>query len=258
VNWGDEHYVKLYTRDSLTWRSWRWEARTVLMHLLRKVDGSGFIESGRMDPVDALVLQLELPRAVVEPGLAELLAAGTCEIADRAVLLPKFIEAQEARKTEARSKADYRAREMARRRAQERETTKGHVQTTADGGMARHPPAQPSPAQPSPDKKNAGSAKKPADPRHRVVVAALVAACPGYAFTGRDARAVTELLALGDEVEIANRWMRALRRSDYPRVRTIPELVKHWNHFASDLPPMPGKGPVDPATQRHTGGEIAL
>ena len=146
MNWSDEHYVKLYTRPTLTWRSWGWEARTVFLHIVKVVDHSGFIETGRMDPVDALVLQLDLPKSVVGPGLAELVECGTAELVDRAVLLPKFVEAQEARKSETQRKKDFREREVARRRSQIVEVVGALVPCLERDGTPLDSPAQPSPA----------------------------------------------------------------------------------------------------------------
>lgn len=74
--------------------------------------------------------------------------------------------------------------------------------------------------------------EKQTNPRHAPMVKALVAACPGYAFQPRDAKAVTELLALGADAEILARWKRALAHKGFPTVRTLSELVTHWNHFA--------------------------
>ncbi len=146
MNWADEHYVKLYTRPTLTWRAWGWEARTTFLHLVKAVDHSGFIETGKMDPVDALVLQLDLPAAVVRPGLAELVESGTVELVDRAVLLPKFVEAQEAKKSEAQKKRDFRERTIARRRAQIVDVVRALVPSVEPVGTAMDPPAQPCPA----------------------------------------------------------------------------------------------------------------
>lgn len=80
--------------------------------------------------------------------------------------------------------------------------------------------------------------EQPTDPRHRPLVKALCDAAPGYAqgFDGRDAKAVTSLLAKGDEAEILRRWKFARGRDDFPRVRSLPELVTHWHHFAADAP----------------------
>lgn len=79
--------------------------------------------------------------------------------------------------------------------------------------------------------------EKPTDPRHAPLVQALVAACPGYAFTARDAKAVTSLLALGEPDEVTRRWRLALATDGFPRVRTLSELSTHWNHFAGAGPP---------------------
>ena len=85
------------------------------------------------------------------------------------------------------------------------------------------------PAKPSRPKRAASTP----DPRHAPLVAALVAASPGYAFTGRDARAVAALLKLGDPAEVERRWRRALSRDTFPRVRALHELVAAWNHFST-------------------------
>jgi hypothetical protein len=94
-------------------------------------------------------------------------------------------------------------------------------------------------------------APKETDPRHRPLVEALVAHCPGYAFSGRDAKSVSALLALGDSGEVVSRWRRALSRSGYPTVRTLPELVTHWNHFATETAPNEKPKPFDVLTQHH-------
>jgi hypothetical protein len=142
MDWSDEHYVKLYTRDTLTWRCWGWEARTLFLNLLRKVNGSGFIETGTLSPVRALVVQLELPESVVDVGLAQLVASGTAELVDRAVLLPKYVEAQEARKSEAQKKRDYRdGVRRKRRESQLSETPSPPVHQVAPSGTALDPPS---------------------------------------------------------------------------------------------------------------------
>ncbi len=104
-------------------------------------------------------------------------------------------------------------------------------------------------------KKRARTAK-PVDPRHAPLVADLVAIAPGYAFDGRDARAVTELLAKGDPPEVATRWRRARQRDGYPLVRTLSELNTHWNHFATDSPTKAG-APTNGIINNHDGAITA-
>jgi hypothetical protein len=82
------------------------------------------------------------------------------------------------------------------------------------------------------------SEKPPPDPRHAALVKALVDAAPGYAFDGgRDAKAVSLLLARGAPEEVLRRWKLARAATGYPTVRAIHELVTHWNHFAAASAP---------------------
>lgn len=79
--------------------------------------------------------------------------------------------------------------------------------------------------------------EQPVDPRHHPLKLALLAAFEESqgstcAFDGRQAKAVTRLLALGPDEEILRRWKAALAHKGFPTVRTPGELVTHWNHFA--------------------------
>lgn len=186
MNWPDEHYVKCYTRDSLTWKTWKWETRTVLLHLLRKVDGAGFIETGRMEPAEALAIQLELPRAVVEPGLAELVACGTAEVVDRSILLTKFVEAQEARKSDAQKKRDQRQKTIDQRRAaQALENSKAHVPTASPLVTQTDPPDLPRSAQLR-STQTAAVAADQRPPPEKLAVVVTEPTAPPSAWSGAD------------------------------------------------------------------------
>lgn len=158
MNWSDEHYVKFYVRDTLTWRTWSWETRVTFALLLRKVDGAGIIETGNLEPAQALALQLELPTHVVAPAVEQLLSDGTVTRLAKSLLIPHFIEAQEARKSEAVKKADQRATVRAARRleeaiqplqAQPTDSATSHVPRCPEVSPGVPPsPAQPGPAQP--------------------------------------------------------------------------------------------------------------
>lgn len=261
MNWPDEKYVKVYTRDTLTWKSWSWQARTVFLHLTRKLDGAGLIEVGRMDPVDALVLQLDLPREVVAAGLPEIIGSGTAEMVVAGMLVPNWIAAQESTKTEAQKKRDQRERVRDQRRlAQVSEIRQAPVPECP--ALSPAVPLQPSPAQPnhqpSPEKragKKPPAVAKDTDPRHAPLVKALVSAAPGYAFGPRDPGAVTALLAMGEPAEVEARWRRALAHKGYPTVRAIHELPDKWAHFAADQP-RSSKAPLPPAANPHPVGEV--
>ncbi len=151
LNWPDEHYVKLYTRDTVTWRSFPWQARCLLPLFLKAADGAGVIETGGKDRAAGLAVLIGVPVEVVAPGLEALVAEGVVEHLPNGLLMPKFIEAQEARKTDTLRKRDQREREIAKLRlvksaeSQPTDVTRRHT--------ASHPVTlQPSPAQPSPEK----------------------------------------------------------------------------------------------------------
>jgi hypothetical protein len=67
VNWGDEEYVRLYVRDTVTWKLLGWEGRTVLLHMLRgKFDRSGVFVTGGHTLSRAVTAATDLPPDVAE------------------------------------------------------------------------------------------------------------------------------------------------------------------------------------------------
>lgn len=101
------------------------------------------------------------------------------------------------------------------------------------------------------EKPRAGSKEKNStDPRHAPLVKALVDASPGYAFLPRDAKAVQELLKLGEPPEIVARWRAALASSGFPSVRSIFELPPHWNRFGGTVASTGPAKAIHPAMER--------
>lgn len=260
MNWSDERYVKLYTRQTATWRLWPWQSRALLPLLLQVADGAGLIDVGAKDPLAALAVLVMVPREVVEVGVEGLLADGTLErLPGRGYLIPKYIEAQEATKTERAKKADQRAGQ----RDKARGIAGGYVPTCPPQSLDVPPsPAQPIPAQPSPAQgagaeppgasKKAKKAKvdKPPDPRHaplREAMTTIFELVRGstYPFSPRDAAALRDLLAAADVPTITEAWTRALRHRGYPTVSTFVELHANLSHFVGAGPPA-AKEPFDP------------
>lgn len=266
MNWSDEKYVKLYVRDSLTWLSWPWEARACWPLLLRKLDGAGLIETGRGDQAAAVALQILMPVEVVKVGLPAILASGTLEVVTGGLVSPAFVEAQEARKTEAQKKRDQRERVRDQRRAQQVFEIRNEPVPTPSPSVPRSPPpAQPSPSPtpsplvagkkpPAPRKPKRGEGQgeeKPVDPRHaplrlRLIEIFRLARGIDYPFGPRDAAAVRDLLAKGEPDVIADAWARALQHRGFPTVSTLGELVQHLAHFIGAGAPSPGKPDFDP------------
>src|SRR6266446_6500203 len=141
MRWEDERYVRLYTRDTLTTRLLGWEGRSVLWELMRKVDRAGVVPINNLEPPAALAMLTGLPENLC--GLAwEKLREGDggtgtlllrAEPVPRALILPNFLEAQEAVQSD-KARAQ-KSREMARARrdtpAASRSVTDRHAQSRA-------------------------------------------------------------------------------------------------------------------------------
>lgn len=111
MDWSDERWVRVYTRDTTTWKLLDWRARTVLLHLLRKVDRAGVIEVGD-DGLLGLAAVLELPVDVVETGVAQLTRGAAPTVVDTgsAFVVPRFLDAQETPQSYAQRQRESRAR----------------------------------------------------------------------------------------------------------------------------------------------------
>ena len=116
MDWSDERYVRLYTRDTATWNSLEWEGQTVLMHLLRKIDRAGVMDF-EDDVTEAIHHVTRLPMHVIEAGLPRMIKKKVVEVTGQTLVFVNFIEAQEAHASQKHRAAEYRARrrDLARR-----------------------------------------------------------------------------------------------------------------------------------------------
>ena len=96
VDWSNARYVRLYTRDSVTWSLWPWEARALFCFLLRKVDRAGVLDLGGNDPARAVAAVVGMPLAMVKEHLPAIIESGAVEVGATAIVMPNYIEAQEA------------------------------------------------------------------------------------------------------------------------------------------------------------------
>lgn len=152
MRWCDERYVKLYSRDTPTWLAMRWEARALLPLLLRKLDNAGLMELGPLAR-NGVARMVDLPWEVVGPGLDDLERLGVIAWRGNTLEAPNFIEAQEARKTDAQRKRDQRSRDRDHARAQAIETIGVGCHTESHGVTRSHPPS-PSPSPSSSSRKD--------------------------------------------------------------------------------------------------------
>lgn len=109
MDFSNERYVRLYTRDTTTWKLLDWPARAVLMFILRKVDRSGVIDLGD-EGVEGLAAQIEVPLEIVAPAVEQLVRRKVLVQTADAAVLPKFIEAQEAVQSEKQRQKESRLR----------------------------------------------------------------------------------------------------------------------------------------------------
>ena len=138
MNFSEERWVKLYTRDTTGWRMLTWQARCVLLHAFRKVDRSGAIDLDG-DGLDGLAVMLDLPPEVVEAAMSGkqgLVARGAAEVVTLEgrsfFLLPRFIEAQDAKSTPRARKAASRELALAAQSDVTRLDVLGHSVTKRD------------------------------------------------------------------------------------------------------------------------------
>jgi hypothetical protein len=115
MRWEDESYVRLYIRDTIDWKLLTWEARAILMFLLRKVDRAGVLELSRHG-ARGVAAVLEVPVDVIERALPELLEDGCLIERVGYLIIRNFVEAQSAKRSSRERVRLYRERKRARTR----------------------------------------------------------------------------------------------------------------------------------------------
>jgi len=110
MDFANESYVRVYTRDTMTWKRLNWQARCVWSLLLRKLDRAGVLDLEGLQPDEAVALATELPPDVVEVGLPQLFDRGVIEAHDDLLVAPRFLEAQECVKSDKQRAKEYRER----------------------------------------------------------------------------------------------------------------------------------------------------
>lgn len=116
----DEQYVKVYKRDTATWKAMNWQGRAIISLLIRKADGAGLMETSSLGRVEGVSALIDMPPEVVAAGLDSLVRLKVVQwLKGDILLLPRYVEAQEARKTESAKKRGQRETARDAARAQE-------------------------------------------------------------------------------------------------------------------------------------------
>jgi hypothetical protein len=110
MDWENERYVRIYTRDTADWLALSFDAQSLFMHLCRKVDRLGFLDLGRHGKraVAVCLGQVALWKDRLEPALEELLTDGCIVVEGARLLIRNFVEAQESTKSGAQRQRDFK------------------------------------------------------------------------------------------------------------------------------------------------------
>lgn len=109
MNWADEKYVRLYTRNTGDWMCWPWQSRALLPLLMRTVDRAGVLDVGRYG-AKAVAVLVGLPEEVVSVGLDGLVHDGCVELRGEQIVIRNFMEAQECGHSDRVRQAESRRR----------------------------------------------------------------------------------------------------------------------------------------------------
>lgn len=151
MRWEDERYVRLYTKDTATWKLLCWQAKCLLPLLLRKVDRAGIADIGD-DLVEGVAALVDMPPELVVAGLHGdgvrhgLLTREVFVARGPLLVMPNYIEAQEAKQSDAARQRAHRERARDLARAGGVVTKRDETVTT---GHALSQPVTPSLAEPS-------------------------------------------------------------------------------------------------------------
>jgi hypothetical protein len=111
MDWSNERFIKVYTRDTADWMTLSFDAQALFMLILRKFDRGGRLDLGR-NGAKAIAVAIGHGSlwTRLEPALNELLADGCIQITsdNKTLLARNFVEAQEARKSNAQRQRDFK------------------------------------------------------------------------------------------------------------------------------------------------------
>lgn len=116
MDWSQERYVRVYTRDTVEWCALPWQSKALWLLLLRKLDRIGSIDLGRTG-IRSLAPFLGIPQEIVDLGLPDLIDNEIVEQIDGRLIAKNFIEAQESKASPTQRQREYRERERDRIRA---------------------------------------------------------------------------------------------------------------------------------------------
>lgn len=130
MDFTNEAYVRVYKRDTTTWRRLGWEGQCTLMQLLRKVDRAGVIDIDDLDPAEACAMHTGGPIEFVREGVTRMLSLGVAEHRGTSLVFPRFLEAQESSKSDRQRQRESRERRRDQARSEpSQNVTESHAES---------------------------------------------------------------------------------------------------------------------------------
>lgn len=110
MDFAQERYVRLYTRDTTGWKLLGWQGQTVFSLLYRKADRGGVIKLEGLEPWELAVVHCGLPEEVARAGMAPCLKRGWLVVNGDQLVFPKYVEANETATAGAQRVREHRER----------------------------------------------------------------------------------------------------------------------------------------------------
>lgn len=131
MDWSNENYVRVYTRETEDDLVLSWEARALWKEMLCKFDRAGFLplKRGRA----GLAALIRWPVEAIERAAPELVADGRVRELETGFFAPNFLEAQEAKSSDKQRKREERERRRAHAASGQDVTKRDATVTIRDG-----------------------------------------------------------------------------------------------------------------------------
>lgn len=110
VDWSNESYVRIYTRDTGDLLAVGWEGRSVLWELIRKSDQAGVLDHG--GDLDIVAEMLRMPHDLVASGIERLAKRGVIALQPTAIVIRNKLAAHAATKTDKQRQKDSREKRL--------------------------------------------------------------------------------------------------------------------------------------------------
>lgn len=115
MDFANEAYVRLYVRDTVTWKRLQWDGQNCTTQLLRRAYPTGAIELGGIEPWEAAAQLCGAPEDAARRGVAKMLELGVATHDGDRLVFPRYAEANDTAASDKQRAKEYRARQRASR-----------------------------------------------------------------------------------------------------------------------------------------------